>query len=86
MSYLTDYIYTLYDDINNSQTEVPEFDYSEYTEEQMYLEALYITETVKEVKAFVNKNTAEKQWFFSIIIKTGDYNEKNIYSKEKARF
>ena len=54
MSYLTDYIYTLYDDINNSQTEVPEFDYSEYTEEQMYLEALYITETVKEVKAFID--------------------------------
>lgn len=54
MSYLTDYIYTLYDDINDSQTEVPEFDYSEYTEEQMYLEALYITETVKEVKAFID--------------------------------
>ena len=53
MSYLTDYIYTLYNDINSTQTEVPEFDYSQYTEEQMYLEALYVTETIKEVKAFI---------------------------------
>ena len=53
MGYLTDYIYTLYNDINSSQTEVPEFDYSQYTEEQMYLEALYVTETIKEVKAFI---------------------------------
>lgn len=53
-SYVTDYIYTLYDDINDKTTEVPSFDYDSYNEERMYMEAAYIKDAMIEIQKFVN--------------------------------
>ncbi len=53
-SYITDYMYALYDDMNNTSTEVPSFDYTEYDEERMYLEAYYVTNTIEQIHAFIN--------------------------------
>ena len=53
-SYITDYIYTLYDDINDTSTEIPGFDYTQYNEERMYEEATYVINTIEEVRAFIS--------------------------------
>ncbi|MBQ4108717.1 MAG: CvpA family protein [Clostridia bacterium] len=51
-SYITDYIYALYDDINDTTTNVPSFDYDHYTIERMYLEAVYLTDAIDELNVF----------------------------------
>lgn len=73
-SYVTDYIYALYDDINNESTEVPEFDYTHYNEERMYIEASYIVNTVEEIKAFIDTvDTTDDELDPKQIIMDGDF-------------
>ena len=73
-SYITDYIYALYDDINNVSTDVPSFDYTHYDEERMYIEASYITNTIAELKAFIDTiDTADEELDPTQIIMEGDF-------------
>lgn len=73
-SYVTDYIYALYDDINNESTEVPKFDYTHYNEERMYIEAAYIVNTVEEIKAFIDTvDTTDDELDPKQIIMDGDF-------------
>ena len=73
-SYITEYIYALYDDINNVSTEVPSFDYTHYDEERMYIEASYITNTIAEIKSFIDTiDTSDDELDPKQIITEGDF-------------
>lgn len=72
--YITEYVYALYDDINDTSTEVPSFDYTNYNAERMHLEAAYVTATIKDVKTFIDSIDYEDDEFDpKQIIMEGDF-------------
>ena len=50
---VTNYTYKLYNDVNDTNLEPKEFNYSEYDEEHLKQEAVYIANAVKEIHSFV---------------------------------
>ena len=50
---VTNYVYSMYDDINGTYTDPGEFDYTRYNEEQLAKEALYISTAIEEIYTFV---------------------------------
>lgn len=52
-SALTNYIYEMYDDINGTNTDPGEFDYTHYNEAQLVVEAAYLAGAIREIHSFL---------------------------------
>lgn len=62
-SAITNYMYDLYDDINDTETEKDEFDYSKYNEYQLRQEAVYISSAIEEIHAFLDTIVLSEEEF-----------------------
>ena len=56
----TNYVYEMYDDVNNTYTDPGKFDYSNYNEQQLAKEATYIANAIKEIHLFIEQANFEE--------------------------
>ncbi|MBQ3018915.1 MAG: hypothetical protein IJD89_08225, partial [Clostridia bacterium] len=73
-SAITNYMYDLYDDINDTETQKDEFDYSKYNEYQLRQEAAYISSAIEEIHSFLDTiNVSEEEFDPKEVIMTADF-------------
>ena len=58
---VTNYVYEMYDDVNGTYTDPGEFDYTNYTENQLTIEAVYIANAIKEIHLFLDQIDLEEE-------------------------
>ncbi len=71
-SALTNYVYDMYDDINGTNTDPGKFDYTNYNEQQLAIEAIYIASAVKEIHSFLENTDLGEDFDPKEVIMTAD--------------
>ena len=71
-SEVTNYVCEMYDDINSTSTDLGDFDYLNYSEETLALEAVYITTAIKEIHTFLEQAKLNEGFDPKVVIMESD--------------